>query len=173
MQDVPNPPVMDTQAACTAGLLWGLQTAVAQGARRITWVWPSGEAWPGGCACSVWPLQDAAVLATLTTWLRQPQRQLVLLADNFDAVPRLLPRFTAWRRDWAHALQAWQAPPELAAGLPAVMFDDKATSVHITSPERWRGRAALSVRDTTLWTQRVDVVLQRSERAFPVNTLGL
>jgi hypothetical protein len=173
MQEQANPPVMDTQAACAAGLLWGLQAAVARGARRITCVWPSGAAWPGGSACSQWPLEDPAVLATLTTWLRQPQRQLVLLADNFDAVPRLLPRFTAWRREWAHALQAWQAPLELSADLPALLFDDKTTCVHIISPERWRGRAALSVRDTTVWAQRIDVVLQRSERAFAVNTLGL
>jgi hypothetical protein len=164
---------MDTQAGCAAGVLWGLQTAVAQGARRITCVWPSGEAWPGGSACSLWPLEDPAVLASLGTWLRLPQRELVLLAGSFDAVPQLLPRFTAWRCNWAHALQAWQAPAELAAGLPAVLFDDKALSVQLISPERWRGRASNAVRDRTVLAQNIDVVLQRSERAFAVNTLGL
>jgi hypothetical protein len=168
-----TPPVMDTQAGCTAGLLWGLHTAMAQGARRITCVWPSGAAWPGGSACSLWPFEDPTVLGALGGWLRQPQRELVLLAEGFDAVPQLLPRFTAWRCHWAHALQAWRAPEELAADLPAALFDDKALSVQVISPERWRGRASTAVRDRILVAQGIDVVLQRSERAFAVNTLWL
>jgi hypothetical protein len=39
--------------------------------------------------------------------------------------------------------------------------------------EHWRGRAALDVRTRVLWAEKIDVVLQRSELAFAVNTLGL
>ena len=158
------PPVIDSRAAYRAALLWGFDTAIAQGARTITCV---------DADFVEWPLGDPALLAQLTGWLRLPQRNLVLLAAGYDEVPRQHPRFNAWRRDWTHAMQAWQAPPEMAATLPSLLLDDRSLSVHLVDATHWRGSARLDLRSAHLWHERVDTVLQRSERAFAANTLGL
>ncbi len=120
-----------------------------------------------------WPLNDAGWLQQLTAWLRLPQRRLVLLAADFSAIPQQHPRFMAWRRDWSHAVEARQVPPELATGLPLVLLDDRQLSVQLLDPVHWRGRAAQDARVAHLIREQVDAVLQRSEIGFPVNTLGL
>jgi len=158
------PPVIDTRAAWQAAVAWGLGTAVARGARRITCVDPGFEHWP---------LDDPALLQGLTAWLRLPQRRLVLLARNYDTVPRRFPRFTAWRRDFTHAVEAWQAPQELSQDLPSVLVDDGAVSLQLIDDVHWRGRAAVDPRAATLWRERIDVVLQRSAPGFDASTLGL
>jgi hypothetical protein len=157
------PPRIDSRLAFAAALNWGFETAIAQGARCITCADPG---------FADWPLGDAALLQQLTTWLRLPQRRVLLLAARYDEMPSRQPRFTAWRRDWAHAVLAWQAPPELAAGLPSLLLDDSALTVHLVDAIHWRGRAALDRRVAQHWREQIDVVLQRSEPAFAVNTLG-
>jgi hypothetical protein len=156
-------PLVDTRAAFAAAVKWGFETAVAQGARRI--VCCDGD-------FAAWPLADEPLLQALSGWLRLPQRRLVLLARSYDDVPRRFPRFVAWRRDWAHAIETWQAPEELAADLPALLVAE-GVGVHLIDAAHWRGRASLDVRQARLWTEQLDVVLQRSERAFAANTLGL
>ena len=120
-----------------------------------------------------WPLDDPVLLQALTDWLRLPLRRLVLLAASYDTVPQRLPRFTGWRRNWAHAIQTLQAPAEFAADLPTLLLDDRKVSVHLVDAVHWRGRAAADARARLLWQERVDVVLQRSEPAFAITTLGL
>ena len=157
-------PVIDSREAWQAAVAWGLDAAMARGARQVTCVDPGFESWP---------LDDPALLQRLTAWLRLPLRRLVLLARHYDEVPRRFPRFTAWRRDFAHAIEAWQAPQELAQDLPMLLVDDGPISVHLIDDLRWRGRAAADPRAATLWRERIDVVLQRSEPGFAVSTLGL
>lgn len=157
-------PLIDSRDSFGAALRWGFDTAISNGARCITCADPSFEAWP---------LDDAALLQRLTAWLRLPQRRLVLLAANYESVPRLLPRFTAWRRDWAHAIQALQPPAEFAADVPTLLLDDRSVSVQLIDPLHWRGRAAVDARSRLLWQEKIDAVLQRSEAAFAVTTLGL
>lgn len=157
-------PVIDTRESFAAALRWGFDHALAQGSRGLIWVDPTFEHWP---------LDDVNVLQTLTSWARLPGRQLTLLAARFDELPRRQPRFTAWRKDWAHTIRALQAPPEFSADLPTVLMDDRELSVHLIDAVNWRGRAALDPRARLLWQERVDVVLQRSEPAFAATTLGL
>jgi hypothetical protein len=158
------PPAIDSLASWQAALRWGFGTAQAQGARTITCVDPGFESWP---------LDDAAVLKALATFLRLPGRRLVMLASSYDAVPRRLPRFAGWRRDWAHALQTLLVPEEFAAELPSLLIDDRQLSVRLIDPVHWHGRASLEGRTRWLLQEQVDVVLQRSEPGFPVTTLGL
>lgn len=157
-------PLIDSRASFAAALHWGFETAIANGACCITCVDPNFEDWP---------LDNAALLQNLTAWLRLPQRRLVLLAANYDSVPQRLPRFTGWRRDWAHAIQAWQPPQEFAPDVPTLLLDDRSITVHLLDPLHWRGRAAVDARSRLLWQEKIDVVLQRSEAAFAVTTLGL
>ena len=157
-------PTIATRESFAAALHWGFQTAIAQGARSVTCVDATFEHWP---------LDDVGLLESLTTWVRLPQRSLCLLAASYGEVPSRQPRFTAWRRDFAHATVALQAPSEFAADLPTLLLDDKRVSVHLIDAVHWRGRASTAVRTRLLWQEKIDVVLQRSEAGFAVTTLGL
>lgn len=159
-----TPPTIATRADFRTALIWGFQNAFAQGARRIVCCDPN---------FSDWPLDDPALLQGLTTWMQRPLRRLVLLARSYDELPRRCPRFTAWRTDWTHAMDAWLAPEELSHSLPMVLVSDGAVSVHLIDALHWRGRAELDERRARHWCEELDVVLQRSERGFSVNTLGL
>ena len=158
------PPSIDTRESFAAALRWGFENAAADGARCISCVDASFEHWP---------LDDPGLLEGLTAWVKLPQRRLLLLAARYDEVPRRQPRFTAWRRDWAHAVTALQAPQDFAADLPTLLLDDRKTSVHLIDALNWRGRAAVDPRARMLWQEKIDVVLQRSEAGFAVTTLGL
>ncbi|MBL8305477.1 MAG: hypothetical protein JNM33_02190 [Rubrivivax sp.] len=158
------PPVIDSRAAFRAALLWGFGSAFDEGARRIV------------CAdahFAEWPLEDAGLLAGLTAWMKRPQRRLVLLGAGFDVVQGRCPRFSAWRADWAHAVEAWQASQDMAADLPTVLTCDRGASVHLIDALHWRGSARQDERAARQWCETLDVVLQRSERAWAVRTLGL
>jgi hypothetical protein len=162
--NLPPPPRIDSRESFEQAVLWGFETAIAEGTRSILCVDPSFEAWP---------LDDPALLERLTAWLRLPQRRLQLLAASYDEFPRQLPRFTEWRRHWAHAVQPAQCPQEFAAGLPSVLLDERRISVQLIDSVHWRGRADRDARSRLLWQERIDVVLQRSEPAFAITTLGL
>jgi hypothetical protein len=158
------PPVIDSRLGWHAAGVWGFTTAMTQGARRIVAVDPD---------FADWPLDDSAVLQGLTDWLRLPQRRLVLLAARFDELPRRCPRFNAWRTPWTHAIEGWQVPDDLARDLPTVLSCDGAVNVQLIDALHWRGRVALDVRRARQWCEEFDVVLQRSDRALAVRTLGL
>jgi hypothetical protein len=164
MTELPTPPAIDSRSGFRAALQWGFDAAFAQGARRIVC---------SDATFADWPLDDAALLQGLTAWLQRPQRRLVLLARSYDDVPRRCPRFNAWRTPWSHAIEAWVAPEELSRDLPTVLVSDGAVSVHLIDAVHWRGRAELDERRARHWNEELDVVLQRSERGFSANTLGL
>ena len=158
-----EPPLMTSRAEFVAAVHWGVQAAAERGARRLCFVDPN---------FADWPLESPALLELLTTWLRLPQRQVVLLAETFEEVVRFKPRFVVWRRSWAHAIQAW-SPHDLPANLPTVLVDDGPVCVVLADRLHWRGRAAADARDAQRQREQIDAVLQRSEPAFPVNNLGL
>jgi hypothetical protein len=158
------PPLIDSRAGFQAAVRWGLEQAVGQGARRLL-------------VCDEeladWPLDEPPLLDMLTAWARLPQRRLVLLARRYDELPRRQPRFTAWRRDWDHALEAWTPVDDAPRELPTLLASDTGVCVLLADRLRWRGSAAVDARRARGWVESIDAVLQRSERAFAVKTLGL
>jgi len=157
-------PVIDSRAAFSAALRWGIEAAVARTSRRILLADPH---------FNEWPLDDAALLAHLAGWLRLPRRRLQLLARSYDALPRRCPRFCAWRRDWSHAIEPYVVPEDMAADVPTLLVADGGVSVHLVDDVHWRGRASVDPREARAWTERCDVVLQRSDPGWAVQTLGL
>ena len=157
-------PPLRSRADWFAALQWGFATAWARRARRIV-------------CCDAdfadWPLDDPALLQGLTAWLRMPGRQLVLLARDYADVPRRHPRFTGWRANWTHAVDAWLAPTELAPDLPTALLADATLAVQLFDAVHWRGRAVVDDGRAHVLASEVDAVLQRSERAFPAHPLGL
>lgn len=159
-----TPPAIDSRASFADAVRWGFAQAVARDARRIVAV---------DRDFADWPLGDTALLEQLTGWLRRPQRQLVLLAADWDEVPRRHPRFMPWRRTWAHALAIWQQPDGLDRELPTWLLDDDALLLRLFDRERWRGRVEFDERAARLHRDEIDAVLQRSTPALPATQLGL
>lgn len=159
----PPPAQIDTRAGWNEAVAWGLQAALARSARRLLLV---------DTDFAHWPLGEPAVLASLQAFVRLPQRQLLLLASNFDEIPRRHPRFVVWRRDWAHAVSAW-APPEGGATLPGLLLDDGPVLLQRLSLQPLRARAVLDKAEARRWREQLDALLQQSTPAFPAHTLGL
>lgn len=129
------------------------------------------ELWLVDTDFEIWPLDDADVQTALTAWARLPQRRLMMVGTRFETIPRLFPRFTAWRGTFAHVVEAFtteiepsQVPTLLLAGPSSLMLADRL---------RWRGHALGTDKDVADWREVVDVLLQRSEPGFGANTLGL
>jgi hypothetical protein len=158
------PPSIDSRRAFHAALAWGFESAVAAGARRIVCCDPD---------FAHWSWDEPATLEILQAWLRLPRRALVLLARSYAAFPQDHPRFTRWRADRVHAIEAWQVVDEMASELPSVLVADKAVSVQLLDAVHWRGRASDEAAVALRWRDALDVVLQRAEPGFAVRTLGL
>jgi len=119
----------------------------------------------------IWPLDDAEFLAALAAWGRQPLRRMILVACSFDLVPRRYARFTEWRGNWAHVVEAHSTEIE-PSQVPTLMLAGPA-SLHLADRLRWRGHALSSDKEVADWREVVDALMQRSQPAFGANTLGL
>lgn len=164
MNEDAAPPTITSRSEFVAALRWGFTQAIARQARCITCV---------DTNFADWALDDPALHAELAAWLRLPMRRLVLLASDYEDLPRRQPRFVAWRAHWAHAIEAWSPQPGDAPELPTLLVDDGPLSVHLQDARHWRGRAERDARAARLWRDRIDAFLQRCEPAFAVNRLGL
>jgi hypothetical protein len=141
----------------------GALARAAQGrSRELCFVDPDFEAWP---------LEDPLVLSALTAWARLPKRQLLIIAGRFDELPRRCPRFTAWRRNWAHVIECRATDVE-ASQIPTLLLAGE-HSLHLADRRRWRGHWLADDSEVGAWREVVDVLLQRSEADFPANTLGI
>ncbi len=163
---VNQPPVIDSRAGFAAAVSWGFSRAMREDGRSRRIICVDRD-------FRDWPLDAPELHAQLTSWLKGAQRQLVLLGAHFDEMPRRHPRFVGWRRHFAHAVFPYAAPEDLAAQLPTLLLDDDGTLVRLIDPVHWRGRASADERSALPWREQIDAVLQRSEAAFPAQSLGL
>jgi hypothetical protein len=153
---------IDGRSEFTQAVQRSLAQALHQRERELCLVDPDFE---------VWPLDDPQVLDTLAAWARLPQRRLLMVATRFDTIPRMFSRFTAWRGNFAHVVEAFatevepsQVPTLLLAGTASLTLADRL---------RWRGNGLRTDKEVADWREVVDVLLQRSEPGFGANTLGL
>lgn len=118
-----------------------------------------------------WPLDDEGVRGALAAWARLPKRQLLIVAGNFELLPTRFPRFTAWRRSWAHVIDCRQTDVE-ASQIPTLMLAAEHSLV-LLDRHHWRGHGLSDEAEVGAWREVVDVLVQRSEPGFGANTLGL
>jgi peptidyl-tRNA hydrolase len=119
-----------------------------------------------------WPLNEPQVIECLTQWA-QAHRKLTLLAQNFDEIARRHARWIAWRRLWSHVVEC-RANNELEAGqMPTLLLMPGLVSLRLVDPVHYRGSVSRSEADTVRSRELIDAVLERSEEAFPVTSLGL
>jgi len=119
-----------------------------------------------------WPLNEAAVIDTLTRWI-DARRVLTVFAHRFDELARRQIRFVEWRRQWAHAVQCRSRPDLEAEQVPTLLLVPGQSTLRLLDRIRWRGLVSNRPVDLTESRERVDALLQRSVEAFPVTTLGL
>jgi hypothetical protein len=160
--DSPSAAFIDGRSEFRAAVRLALSEAAAAGTRELVFVDADFESWP---------LEDPQVLASLTAWARLPKRELLIIAGRFDDLPRHCPRFTAWRRDWAHVI-ACHATEVEPSQIPTLLLAG-AQSLHLADRLRWRGHWLDDDSQVRAWREVVDVLKQRSEPAFPANMLGL
>jgi hypothetical protein len=130
------------------------------------------EAWLVDEACAGWPLDDPAVLDALGRWLRQGGRELHVVAADFEALARQHARFAEWRRDYTHALHAWQ-PLETQRGDFDAMLVCKEYAIEWLDRERWRARLSKDPAAVVAAMERVTSLLRRCQSAWPSTALGL
>jgi hypothetical protein len=159
-----TPPTIHSRSAFADALRWAFARAVRRHARHIVCIDPH---------FADWPLDDAALLESLTQWLKTPQRRIVLLADSYDEMARRHPRFVRWRGDWVHAVDAQVPADEDRGELPRVWVDDDSTSVELIDAVHWNGHAMTDSRVARLWRERIDALLQRSQPGMPLYRTGL
>lgn len=119
-----------------------------------------------------WPLDDAEVLAALTTWLRQGGRSLRLLGTDFGSTARALPKFSRWRRDWQHAMVIQQpADGHLTTAWRGLLAPPWCLQ-WLDAPEG-RLRVFADLAQCRAVEGQIADFLQRCEPAWPSTTLGL
>jgi hypothetical protein len=121
---------------------------------------------------SPWPLDDIAVVDALTRWIRLPGRRLRLVGQRFDVIQREQPRFAAWRKPFAHAIECWSPTDVDGSDMPSVLLID-ATYLALLDRERWQARQSGERRSLVVQRERLDALMQRCEAAWPVTALGL
>ena len=97
---------------------------------------------------------------------------LRMVAQDFGALERKHPRFTAWRRDWAHRFEALQPVATSTGDLPTLLLADR-QAIHLLDRERWRARWLLQPAERRSWLEQYEAIAQRCEAAWPPTTLGL
>lgn len=119
-----------------------------------------------------WPLDDPAVLESLSTWLRPAGRTLHLVGADFNTMARAYPRFARWRRDWSHGMEVVSPVDGLLTGCPRGLLAGPVALMLLDAPD-WRlQRVSDSSHLRAFQTQCADF-LQRCEPAWAVTTLGL
>ena len=97
----------------------------------------------------------------------------LLLATDYEDLRRRHARFTALYGLWSHAISARAPAQDEAAPLPCLLLAQGTAAVHLMDPEYWRGWISTDPATLRRWQERADALLQRSQAAFPVTTLGL
>jgi len=119
-----------------------------------------------------WPLNDPAVVESLTGWV-DSRRSLTVFAHRFDELARRHSRFVEWRRQWAHVVHCRNDPELEAEQVPTVLLVPGSACVRLLDRVRHRGTLSNRPVDLTDCRETLDALLQRSVEAFPATTLGL
>lgn len=155
---------IDSRSAFSGAVQQAVELALERRTRRMLWA---------DSDFADWPLDDPALLQRLTDWLRLPQRQLVLLASDYDDLRRRRARFVACYRLWSHAISAYGPAEDDVAQLPCLLLAERTVLVQLLDKTHWRGWSSTEAASLQAWQERSDALLQRATPALAVTTLGL
>jgi hypothetical protein len=119
-----------------------------------------------------WPLEDPALLQAMTQWIRLPGRRMVWIGADFESLQRRCPRLAAWRRDYAHGIEAYRPAEGERVDWPSWLLAER-TAVVLEDRSHWRGRRVTLAAPLREMREAADALLQRCEPAWPATVLGL
>jgi len=119
-----------------------------------------------------WPLGEPGVIEQLQRWALS-HRRLVLLACDFDGIPRRQPRWVAWRRTWSHIVDCRALADVSVEEVPSVLLAPGLLALRRIDRYRHRGVLDHAQADLLRVQDRLHELVSRSVPAFPTNTLGL
>ena len=105
------------------------------GARRPPWTCPRIICCSAGF--SGWPLSSAPLLGALQDWLR-PQRQLIVIANQFDTLIHQQPCFVAWRTRWDTVVQGRKVAHQFTRETPSFALAGT-QSICLSNPDFFTG----------------------------------
>lgn len=155
-----------TQALCELGAAEPASAEAASPRRRPREVWLVDRHFAD------WPLDEPAVLDSLSAWLRPGGRCLNLVGLDFDGTARALPRFARWRRDWSHRIEVSRPANVLMPVSLRGMVSSEGALQWLDAPD-WRLRSINNPLQLRAIQEQLADFLQRCEPGWPVTTLGL
>jgi hypothetical protein len=130
------------------------------------------EAWISDEDFADWPLNERAVVETLTQWAMS-HRKLVVIARGYDEVVRRHARWVEWRRQWSHVVECRAFEEAEAGQIPTLLLASDLLVVRLADPVRYRGAMSREAGDLLRFRELIDAVSQRSVESFPATNLGL
>lgn len=118
-----------------------------------------------------WPLGERAVAESLQAWA-SGGRRMVLLAKRYDDVVRRHARFVAWRRTWAHIIDARACAAADELELPSAIWSPHWV-LERRELERSIGWSGSEPQRRLLLHESLKEWLLKSSPSFPATTLGL
>ena len=162
-EPLPSPRIITSRSEFHDALRESFALIAAQGCSEVFIADPS---------FADWPLGDRAVIESLTRWA-YAHRKLTVLAQNFDAFARRHTRWVEWRRQWAHVVDCRSLAEDDAGKLSGLFLAPGLVTLRVLDAEHYRASLSLDVADAIRARDGLDALLQRSDEAFPVTTLGL
>ncbi|TMH14192.1 MAG: hypothetical protein E6H65_00720 [Betaproteobacteria bacterium] len=119
-----------------------------------------------------WPLNERAVVESLTQWA-QSHRKLTVIARTFEEFPLRHARWVEWRRDWSHVVECRALEEAEAGEMPTLLLAPGVLTLRMFDMIHHRGNLSHDPADAVQMRELVDVLSQRSIEAFPATQLGL
>jgi hypothetical protein len=118
-----------------------------------------------------WPLREKAVVQSLQNWARSGRR-LVLLAQPYESVRLLQPRFVSWRVMWDHIIECRVCKNVDSSEFPSAILS-RTWSMRRLDLARSTGMAGYEPQRRLQLQEALDECRKQSSPGFPASVLGL
>jgi hypothetical protein len=140
-----------------------VESARNEGSLEMTWCDPD---------FAHWPLGDPQLLANLARW-GSARRRLVMLAHDFDELPRRFPAFVKWRRQWSHVVDCRVPGDVVPSAVKTMLWVPGLACLKLADADRLAGIVSSLPEDMNRVRESIEAVSQRSQPGFPATVLGL
>jgi hypothetical protein len=146
----------------TQGIRDALDVAAREGWKEMVW---------SDATFEDWPLRERAVIESLDTWAGRG-RKLTLLAHHFGAMPRLHPRFVAWRIRWDHIIECRVCKGVDVSEVPSAIWSPHWVMRRLDM-DRCTGYAGSEPSRRLMLREELDERMRQSGAGFPASVMGL
>jgi hypothetical protein len=140
-----------------------IERAAIEGSLEMTWC---------DSNFAQWPLADPLLLANLARW-SSPRRKLLMLAHDFEELPRRFPAFVKWRRQWSHIVDCRVPDDVVTSAAKTMLWVPGLECLKLADVDRLAGIVSSLPEDMNRVRESIEAVSQRSQPGFPATVLGL